>query len=76
MQEDWDSLVSLAKSQVKQGAHVLDVNVDYVGRDGVRDMHELVSRCGHERYLTVDVGFHRVGKDGVGAESFWGQVYP
>jgi 5-methyltetrahydrofolate--homocysteine methyltransferase len=43
-QEDWDSLVSLAKSQIKEGAHVLDVNVDYVGRDGVRDMHELVSR--------------------------------
>ncbi|MGK7873051.1 MAG: methionine synthase [Xenococcaceae cyanobacterium] len=43
-EEDWDSLVALAKSQVKEGAHVLDVNVDYVGRDGVRDMHELVSR--------------------------------
>jgi 5-methyltetrahydrofolate--homocysteine methyltransferase len=42
--EDWDGLVSLAKSQVKEGAHILDVNVDYVGRDGVRDMHELVSR--------------------------------
>ena len=42
--EDWDSLVSLAKSQVKEGAHVLDVNVDYVGRDGERDMHELASR--------------------------------
>ncbi len=42
--EDWDGLVALAKSQVKEGAHVLDVNVDYVGRDGVRDMKELVSR--------------------------------
>ena len=42
--EDWDSLVSLAKSQVKEGAHILDVNVDYVGRDGERDMHELTSR--------------------------------
>ena len=42
--EDWDGLVSLAKSQVKEGAQILDVNVDYVGRDGVRDMHELVSR--------------------------------
>ncbi len=42
--EDWDGLVSLAKSQVREGAHVLDVNVDYVGRDGVQDMHELVSR--------------------------------
>ncbi|MFM7887279.1 MAG: dihydropteroate synthase, partial [Pseudanabaena sp.] len=28
----------------KEGAHILDVNVDYVGRDGVRDMHQLVSR--------------------------------
>lgn len=42
--EDWDGLVSMAKAQVKEGAHVLDVNVDYVGRDGVRDMRELVSR--------------------------------
>jgi 5-methyltetrahydrofolate--homocysteine methyltransferase len=42
--EDWDGLVALAKAQVKEGAHVLDVNVDYVGRNGVRDMHELVSR--------------------------------
>ncbi|MCL2933765.1 MAG: homocysteine S-methyltransferase family protein, partial [Trichodesmium sp. MAG_R03] len=42
--EDWDGLVALAKSQVKEGAQILDVNVDYVGRDGVRDMHELASR--------------------------------
>jgi 5-methyltetrahydrofolate--homocysteine methyltransferase len=42
--EDWDGLVSMARAQVKEGAHILDVNVDYVGRDGVLDMHELVSR--------------------------------
>jgi 5-methyltetrahydrofolate--homocysteine methyltransferase len=42
--EDWDGLVSLAKEQEREGAHVLDVNVDFVGRDGVRDMHELASR--------------------------------
>jgi len=42
--EDWDSLVSMAKAQVKEGAHILDVNVDYVGRDGVRDMNQLASR--------------------------------
>ncbi|MGD1936932.1 MAG: methionine synthase [Cyanophyceae cyanobacterium] len=42
--EDWDGLIALAKSQVKEGAHVLDVNVDYVGRDGERDMKELASR--------------------------------
>jgi 5-methyltetrahydrofolate--homocysteine methyltransferase len=42
--EDWDGLVNLAKSQEKEGAHILDVNVDFVGRDGVADMHELSSR--------------------------------
>ncbi|MDQ3173655.1 MAG: methionine synthase, partial [Acidobacteriota bacterium] len=42
--EDWDGLVSLAKDQEREGAHVLDVNVDFVGRDGEADMHELASR--------------------------------
>ena len=42
--EDWDGLVSLAKSQEREGAHILDVNVDFVGRDGVADMHEIASR--------------------------------
>jgi len=42
--EDWDGLVAVARGQVKENAHVLDVNVDYVGRDGERDMHALVSR--------------------------------
>jgi 5-methyltetrahydrofolate--homocysteine methyltransferase len=43
-EDDWDGLMAIAKSQIKEGAHVLDVNVDYVGRNGERDMHELVSR--------------------------------
>ena len=43
-EEDWDGLVAVARGQVKENAHVLDVNVDYVGRDGERDMKELVSR--------------------------------
>jgi 5-methyltetrahydrofolate--homocysteine methyltransferase len=42
--EDWDGLVSLAKEQEREGAHILDVNVDFVGRDGVHDMHELAQR--------------------------------
>jgi 5-methyltetrahydrofolate--homocysteine methyltransferase len=42
--EDWDGLVSMARDEVKEGAHMLDVCVDFVGRDGVRDMHEVVSR--------------------------------
>ncbi len=42
--EDWDGLVSIAKQQQKENAHILDVNVDYVGRDGVKDMKEITSR--------------------------------
>jgi len=42
--DDWDGLVSLAKEQEREGAHVLDVNVDFVGRDGEADMHQLASR--------------------------------
>ena len=42
--ENWDGLVSLAREQEREGAHILDVNVDFVGRDGVSDMHELASR--------------------------------
>jgi 5-methyltetrahydrofolate--homocysteine methyltransferase len=42
--EDWDGLVALAKSQEREGAHILDINVDFVGRDGVADMHQLASR--------------------------------
>ncbi|MGB7924648.1 MAG: methionine synthase [Pyrinomonadaceae bacterium] len=42
--EDWDGLVALAREQEREGAHILDVNVDYVGRDGERDMHELAFR--------------------------------
>ncbi|HEX8747993.1 MAG TPA: methionine synthase [Pyrinomonadaceae bacterium] len=42
--EDWDGLVNLAREQEREGAHVLDVNVDYVGRDGEQDMHELASK--------------------------------
>ncbi|MBP0030392.1 methionine synthase [Roseofilum sp. Guam] len=51
--EDWDGLVSLGKAQVKEGAHILDVNVDYVGRDGVRDMNELASRLVNNNTLPL-----------------------
>ncbi len=43
-EEDWDGLVAVARGQVKENAHVLDINVDYVGRDGEQDMHALVTR--------------------------------
>ena len=43
--EDFDGIVSLAREQVRHdGAHVLDLNVDYAGRDNARDMAEIVRR--------------------------------
>jgi len=43
-EDDFDGLVSMAREQVRDGSHLLDVCVDYVGRDGVQDMSEVVSR--------------------------------
>jgi len=40
----YDECVEIARAQTRDGAHVLDVNVDYVGRDGAADMREVVSR--------------------------------
>ncbi|MAE65528.1 MAG: methionine synthase [Phycisphaeraceae bacterium] len=42
--EDWDGCVSLARKQLREGSHVIDLNVDYAGRDNPRDMAELASR--------------------------------
>ena len=53
--EDWDGLVSLAKEQEREGAHVLDVNVDFVGRNGEDDMHELASRLVTNIKIAADV---------------------
>ncbi|MFM9037260.1 MAG: methionine synthase [Actinomycetota bacterium] len=41
---DWDNCTKMATEQIREGAHVLDVCVDYVGRDGVIDMDEIASR--------------------------------
>jgi 5-methyltetrahydrofolate--homocysteine methyltransferase len=41
---DWDTCVAMAREQEREGAHVLDVCVDYVGRDGAADMDEIASR--------------------------------
>jgi 5-methyltetrahydrofolate--homocysteine methyltransferase len=39
-----DDCVEIAKKQVRDGAHLLDVCVDYVGRDGVADIKEIVTK--------------------------------
>ena len=44
LEADWDTTVAMARDQVKEGAHVLDVCVDYTGADGVADMTEVASR--------------------------------
>jgi len=41
---DWDATVQMLKEQIAGGAHVVDVCVDYVGRDGTADMAEVASR--------------------------------
>jgi len=41
---DWETTVAMAKDQVREGAHMLDVCVDYTGADGVADMTEVASR--------------------------------
>ncbi|HEY6497105.1 MAG TPA: methionine synthase [Trebonia sp.] len=42
--EDFSGCVDIARSQTRDGAHLLDVCVDYVGRDGVADMREIAGR--------------------------------
>src|SRR5665213_1324390 len=44
LEAGWDTCVAMAREQVKEGAHVIDVCVDYVGADGVADMEEVASR--------------------------------
>jgi 5-methyltetrahydrofolate--homocysteine methyltransferase len=40
----WDDCVEIARAQTRDGAHLLDLCVDYVGRDGVADMCEVAGR--------------------------------
>lgn len=44
LKEDWQSCVEIGRDQIRDGAHMLDLSVDYVGRDGVADMKELAFR--------------------------------
>ncbi|MGH8977949.1 MAG: homocysteine S-methyltransferase family protein, partial [Acidimicrobiia bacterium] len=50
---DWDTCVLMAREQVKEGAHVLDVCVDYVGRDGNVDMDEIAGRFATQASLPL-----------------------
>jgi 5-methyltetrahydrofolate--homocysteine methyltransferase len=52
---DWDTCVAIARDQVKEGSHVIDVCVDYTGADGVADMEELVSRLATQSSVPIMV---------------------
>ena len=69
--EDWDGIVSLARSQIREGSHVIDVNVDYAGRDNADDMSRIVSSLVRQvnaplmldstQVPTIEAGLKRAG---------------
>ena len=42
--EDWDTCVDMAKEQIREGSHTLDICTAFVGRDEIHDMSEMLSR--------------------------------
>lgn len=51
--EDYQKCLDIAKDQTRDGAHMLDLNVDYVGRDGAADMAALASRFATSSTLPI-----------------------
>jgi len=49
----YDDCVEIARDQTRDGAHLLDVNIDYVGRDGVADMRAVLGRFATASTLPV-----------------------
>jgi len=50
---DYQKCLDIAKDQTRDGAHMLDLNVDYVGRDGAADMTALASRFATSSTLPI-----------------------
>ncbi len=53
LDERWDDCVDIARAQIRDGAHLLDLNVDYVGRDGAADMSEMAYRLSTASTLPI-----------------------
>jgi 5-methyltetrahydrofolate--homocysteine methyltransferase len=51
--EDYQKCLDIAKDQTRDGAHLLDLCVDYVGRDGAADMRALASRLATASTLPI-----------------------
>ncbi|HEY4226264.1 MAG TPA: methionine synthase [Pseudolysinimonas sp.] len=73
LDERWDDCVDIARSQVREGAHLLDVCVDYVGRDGVADIREAVSRLASASTLPLVVDSTEPGVLQAGMELIGGR---
>jgi 5-methyltetrahydrofolate--homocysteine methyltransferase len=53
LSERWDDCIEIARDQTRDGAHLLDLCIDYVGRDGVADMRALASRLATASTLPI-----------------------
>src|SRR6201981_655510 len=71
----YEDCVAIARSQTRDGAHLLDVCVDYVGRDGVADMREIAGRLATAATLPLVVNSVNY-EDGDGPESRIARLMP
>ena len=55
LEGDWDTCVAMARDQIKEGAHILDVCVDYTGADGISDMDAIMSRLCQQSSVPIMV---------------------
>ncbi|MFE6047613.1 homocysteine S-methyltransferase family protein, partial [Streptomyces albogriseolus] len=70
----WDDCVEMAREQIREGAHMLDLCVDYVGRDGVADMRELAGRFATASTLPVVLDSTEVDVIRAGLEKLGGRA--
>jgi 5-methyltetrahydrofolate--homocysteine methyltransferase len=70
----WDDCVEMAREQIREGAHMLDLCVDYVGRDGVADMEELAGRFATASTLPIVLDSTEVEVIRVGLEKLGGRA--
>ncbi|WP_275560593.1 methionine synthase [Streptomyces sp. 5-6(2022)] len=70
----WDDCVEMAREQIREGAHLLDLCVDYVGRDGVADMEELAGRFATASTLPIVLDSTEVDVIRAGLEKLGGRA--
>lgn len=70
----WDDCVEMARDQIREGAHMLDLCVDYVGRDGVADMQELAGRFATASTLPIVLDSTEVNVLQAGLEKLGGRA--